>query len=164
MMNMKKDTLTDRGSTWFLRGAILAIGLAVLALCSFALVPTLVTSHTPAEYRFLLLGMLLAAIPFYIGLYQGLKLLGYIDKNAAFSNASVQALKVVTYCALTISVVYLPCLPLFYRLTQQTDAPGLMVIGLGLAGAPAVVAVFAAVLQKLLRNAIDMKSENDLMV
>ena len=39
-----------------------------------------------------------------------------------------------------------------------------MILGLVVAGAPLVIAVFAAVLQRLLRNAIDMKSENDLTV
>ena len=42
--------------------------------------------------------------------------------------------------------------------------PGMIVIGLVLIFACLVIAVFAAVLQKLLRSAIDMKQEIDLTV
>lgn len=157
-----KKTYLEQGSTLFLRAAIIVIGLAVLALCAFALLPSLFRDN--GGYSLLLVGMNVAALPFFIGLYQGWRLLNYIDKNTAFSNASVDALKIVTYCALIISAVYIVCLPWIYRLAQQTDAPGLMVIGLGLVGGPLVVAVFAAVLQKLLRSAISLKSENDLTV
>ena len=44
------------------------------------------------------------------------------------------------------------------------DAPGVILIGLILIFASMVIAVFAAVLQKLLKEAIDIKSENDLIV
>jgi len=55
-------------------------------------------------------------------------------------------------------------LPLFYQIADEEDAPGVIVIGLIIPCVSFVVAVFAAVLQKLLRNAVDMKSENDLTV
>jgi hypothetical protein len=155
--------MNERGSTIFLRAVILAMGTAVLALCLLVLLPAL-PKEDDAGYRVLLVGMNIAAIPFFIGLYQGLKLLRLIDRGKAFSNASVRALKVIKYCALAISVIYVPCLPWIYQLAQEDDAPGLMVIGLGLVAAPMVVAVFAALLQKLLRSAIDMKAEHDLTV
>ncbi|MED4598856.1 DUF2975 domain-containing protein, partial [Bacillus subtilis] len=41
---------------------------------------------------------------------------------------------------------------------------GIIVIGLVIIFASMVIAVFAAVLQKLLKEAIDIKSENDLTV
>jgi hypothetical protein len=46
----------------------------------------------------------------------------------------------------------------------KSGAPGGIVIGLVIIFASIVIAVFAAVLQKLLRNAIDIKSENDLTI
>jgi len=48
-------------------------------------------------------------------------------------------------------------------LTKADDAPGIL-IGLVVMFASLVVAVFAAVLQRLLQDAIDMKEENDLIV
>ncbi|MNN82325.1 hypothetical protein D3C81_1992480 [compost metagenome] len=105
-----------------------------------------------------------SAIPFYFALYQAFKLLGYIDKNKAFSELSVQVLKNIKYCAIIISSLYVLGLPLFYLMAEKDDAPGIIVIGLVIIFASMVIAVFAAVLQKLLKEAIELKLENDLTV
>jgi hypothetical protein len=55
-------------------------------------------------------------------------------------------------------------LPFVYLVADLDDAPGLMIIGMVPIFASLVIAVFAAVLQKLLQEAIDIKSENDLIV
>ena len=55
-------------------------------------------------------------------------------------------------------------LPFVYIIAEWDDAPGLILIGLVIIGASMVIAVFAAVLQRLLQEAIDIKSENDLTV
>jgi hypothetical protein len=47
---------------------------------------------------------------------------------------------------------------------ERDDAPGIILIGLVIIFASMVIGVFAAVLQKLLTNAIEIKSENDLTV
>ena len=49
-------------------------------------------------------------------------------------------------------------------IAQWDDAPGLALIDLVIIGASMVIAVFAAVLQRLLQEAIDIKTENDLTV
>ena len=49
-------------------------------------------------------------------------------------------------------------------MAEIDDAPGIIVIGLVIIFASMVIAVFAAVLQRLLQEAIDIKSENDLTV
>ncbi len=85
----------------------------------------------------------LTAIPFYFALYQAYKLLNYIDKNEAFSELSVRALKNIKYSAITISVLYVISLPLFYIVAEIDDAPGIIVIGLILIFASMVIAVFA---------------------
>lgn len=158
-----------RGSTLFLKTAVIFVGVAVLALCIFALPPT--WAAVPQEYpsiSYALYGVLavlyLTAVPFIIALYQTLQLLNYIDKNKAFSELSVTALKRITYCAFIVSGVYVLSLPLFYVWAEQDDAPGLIVIAMLFTAAPLVAGVFAAVLRRLLREAIDMKSENDLTV
>lgn len=147
----------------------MAMGAMVLALCLFAL-PT-IWKAVPVEYPNdthvfygILIAMYTAAIPFFIGLYQTMKLLHYIDKNKVFSEMSVRALKRIAYCGVTISVVYASVMPFFYIWTQREDAPGLMVIGMFLTATPLIIAVFTAVLQRLLREAIAIKSENDLTV
>ena len=108
--------------------------------------------------------MYVSAIPFFVALYQAFKLLSYIDKNKAFSELSVKALKNIKYCAITISGLYVAVIPFFYIIAEVDDAPGLILIGMVFIFASFVIAVFAAVLQRLLQDAIDIKSENDLIV
>lgn len=153
----------NRSSTLFLRLAVFVLGAVVLALCIFAL-PAGIMSDNTGMYRPILLGLYIPAIPFYIALYQALKLLDYIDKNNAFSGLSVQALKKIKYCAIIISALFAAGMPYIYVVADRDDAPGVIVIGLVIIGASLVIAVFSAVLQKLLQNAIDIKSENDLTV
>ncbi|WP_339825877.1 DUF2975 domain-containing protein [Paenibacillus sp. FSL R7-0163] len=159
----------ERGSTLFLRAAVILIGIPVLALCIFV-VPEIASFAAELYPDYSLLKYLLAidlyasAIPFYFALYQAFKLLGYIDKNNAFSEMSVQVLKKIKYCAIIISGLYVVGMPLFYLMAEKDDAPGIIVIGLIIIFASMVIAVFAAVLQKLLKEAIDIKSENDLTV
>jgi hypothetical protein len=153
----------EKGSTYFLRAALVAIVLTVVALLIFILSPALATEDD-ATYRLILIAIYLSVIPFFKALWQANKLLDFIDKNTAFSDLSVQALAIIKRCAITISGLYLISLPAFYAVAQAEDAPGVMMIGLIITGAALVVAVFAAVLQKLLKNVIDLKHENDLTV
>ncbi|WP_262481798.1 DUF2975 domain-containing protein [Bacillus sp. CH30_1T] len=157
---MKRETL-------FLKIAVFLIGTPVLALCVFGL-PWLAKDAAGSELAYLIYGILVvmyvSAIPFFVALYQAIRLLSYIDKNNAFSELSVKSLKNIKYCATTISIVYVAGMPLFYLMGEKDDAPGVILIGMMFVFAPLVIAVFAAVLQKLLKNAIDIKSENDLTV
>lgn len=152
-----------KGSTLFLKGVIFLIGTAVLAFYLIA-VPRVIGSFDLGGYDPLLLGMYLPAIPFFIALYQSLLLLKYIDKNNAFSELSVKALKKIKYCAFTISVLYLAGMPYIFYIADKDDAPGVVAIGLVIIFSSGVIATFASLLQKLLKNAIDIKSENDLTV
>ncbi|QHF57874.1 membrane protein [Bacillus subtilis] len=145
------------------------IGIPILALCIF-LVPKIANYSAElfpniAYIKYLVfIYLYVTAIPFYFALYQAFKLLSYIDKNKAFSGLSVRALKNIKYCAVTISIFYAAGMPVFYLIAEIDDAPGIIVIGLVIIFASMVIAVFAAVLQKLLKEAIDIKSENDLTV
>lgn len=156
-------------STLFLKIAVILIGIPILALCIF-MVPELGKIAAELLPKFAIIKYLVfivfyaSAIPFYIALYQAFKLLRYIDKNEAFSQISVTALKKIKYCAITISSLHVLVLPLFYLFAEIDDAPGVIFVGLVVPFASLVIAVFAAVLQKLLQEAIDIKSENDLTV
>ncbi|MBD0378598.1 DUF2975 domain-containing protein [Paenibacillus sedimenti] len=156
-----------RGTTLFLKIAVFLIGTPVLALCIFGL-PWLAKNPINPDYDHILypvlIGMFVSAIPFYIALYQAFRLLSYIDKNKAFSQISVKALKIIKYCAITISTLYVVMMPFVYLVAEKDDAPGLIIIGMVPIFASMVIAVFAAVLQRLLQEAIDIKSENDLTV
>ncbi|MEX3745576.1 MULTISPECIES: DUF2975 domain-containing protein [Lysinibacillus] len=159
---MKRETL-------FLKMAVFLIGIPVLALCIFWLpwFANEAAEHYP-KLAYLqyptLIGVYVTAIMFFVALYMALRLLSYIDKNEAFSDLSVRALKNIKYCAIIISGMYVIGMPVFYLMADLDDAPGIIVIGMVIIFASFVIAVFAAVLQKLLKNAIDIKSENDLTV
>jgi hypothetical protein len=106
----------------------------------------------------------LSSIPFFVSLFQAIKLLGYIDKNKIFSHASVKAVRNIKYCALAI--IGLLILAIFYIrvMAQGDDAAGPTMMGLVGIFTSAVIATAAGVFQKLLQNAVDIKSENDLTV
>ena len=146
-------------NTLFLKLAVILIGIPVLALCIFWLPGFANYLHYP-----ILIGVYASAISFFFALYQALKLLCYIDKNKAFSELSVNALKYIKYCAITISTIYAVLAPFLFPIADADDAPGLVGIPLIIILASAVIAVFAAVLQRLLQDAIDIKLDNDLTV
>src|SRR3990167_2305576 len=146
-----------QGSTLFLKAVIYLIGLAVLALC--VIIGGVSISGNAGMFLPVMLVMLITAIPFFFALYQGLLLLGYIDKNTAFSDLSVKAIKNIKYCAFTISVLYAAGMPYIIYVADKDDAPGAVVIGLVFIFAPMITSVFAAVLERLLQNSIDIRSE-----
>jgi len=158
-----------RGTTLFLKVAVILIGIPVLALCIFVVpeianyIAELYPNHTYLKYL-IFIDLYAAAIPFYFALYQAFKLLSYIDMNKAFSELSVRALKNIKYYAVIISSLFVVGMPLFYLLAEKDDAPGIIVIGMVIIFASMVIAFFAGVLQKLLQEAIDIKSENELTV
>ncbi len=152
-----------------MRGVIIIIGLGVLALCIFG-IPVMIreTFRYLHEFSYLkyptLIDLYATAVIFFFALYQGILLLNYIDKNTAFSELSIKALKKIKYSATAMSGLYLLNMPTIFFLADKDDAPGAIIFGFALACTPLIVAVFSAVLQKLVQNAIDIKPENDLTV
>ncbi len=159
---MKRETI-------FLKLAVIVLSLPILAACIF-LLPFLWREAVESggwianSMRPIIGGMYVAAIPFFVALSQSFVLLGLIDRNEAFSYRSVKALRVIKYCALTITAIYMATLPFFYWFAERDDSPGFLVIGFVFVFAAFVIAVFAELLQKLLKRAIDMKQEIDLTV
>lgn len=161
-----------RGSTIFLKLAVILMGIPVLAMCIF-LLPQIAGEANEAiekgsELAYVVYGLLIvmyiSVIPFYFALYQSFNLLSYIDRSQAFSDLSVRALKKIKTCAIIISSLYVLALPFVFIMAEVDDAPGLAVVGMVPIFASLVIAVFAAVLQRLLKEAIDIKEENDLIV
>ncbi|NIK66982.1 DUF2975 domain-containing protein [Paenibacillus sp. BK720] len=159
----------NRGTTLFLKMAVILIAIPVLAVCLF-LVPWIGNfageSYPDIAYmKFLVfIDMYAAAIPFYFALYQAYKLLGYLDKKHAFSDLSVRALTKIKYCAVTISALYLLGMPLYYLMAKRVDPPSFLPMASTIIFASIVIAVFSSVLQRLLQEAIRIKSENDLTI
>ncbi|TQS70528.1 DUF2975 domain-containing protein [Ornithinibacillus gellani] len=158
-----------RGSTLFLKITVFLMAAPILVLC--VLLSIWLVQEMPkyfpelVPFRYLaLIGIYLSAIAYFIALFQAYKLLNYIDSNKAFADTSITALKNIKYCAITISGIYVIGLPFIYQVADLDDAPGLMVIGLVIIFASLVIAVFAAVLQRLLQEVIHIKTENEFTV
>ncbi|MEK7584944.1 MAG: DUF2975 domain-containing protein [Patescibacteria group bacterium] len=153
-----------RRSTNFLRFIIFILGAGVLALGLFAL-PS-VWRGGSAEFPeasqallLIILGLYATAIPFFIALWQALKLLRYLDQGTAFSTLSAEALNKIKRCAVVIAVLYVGGVPLLFPIAETDDAPGLVVIGMAIALAPITVAVFTTILERLLQTTLDQKSK-----
>lgn len=153
-----------QGSTFILRSAVILLGLIILSICVFGIFPLISSGEITGPYLPILVGLYIPAIPYFIALYHAMKLLDYIDKNIAFSNKSIHELKRIKFCAVIISIIFAAGLPYIYYVAQIDDAPGVFAIGLIIAFASATIATAAGVLQKLVQNAVDIKSENDLTV
>ncbi|AUD13180.1 DUF2975 domain-containing protein [Planococcus sp. MB-3u-03] len=110
------------------------------------------------QYPFLISAYIFFA-PILVTFYQTFKLLGYIDRGEAFSDSALKALTIIKYCALAI-ILFIVLGELATILFIDDD------ITLGVIGtlASAVVAVFADLLRRLLKDAIAMKSSNNLIV
>lgn len=160
-----KDTRMKLGSTMFLRAVVLLIGAVVLGICLLGLPPAIAKElDGDFDYGPIFLGLYVTAIPYFYALYQTLKLLQYIDTNKAFSDLSVRALRVIKYCGVIIAGLFALGAPYVFHVADQDDAPGVFALCLVFIAASISVSVIAAVLQRLLHDAIAMKEENDLTV
>ena len=155
-----------RGATIFLRVVISLIAMAAFAVCIFPL-PRMVTQEaakTPDTawlvYLFLV-GAYIMAVLFFVALYQAFKLLTYIDRNKAFSELSVRALRHIKHSAISISLLMVAGIAAVMVLSAGTgeDIAGIVAMGLLLTFASSVVATVAAVLQRQVQKAIDLKKQ-----
>jgi hypothetical protein len=158
-----------RSSTVFLQVVIVLIGLGALALMLWE--PHLEGRNakaTPFQIYFndpFLAYAYLASVAFFVALYQAFKLLGYIGQNNVFSLHSVKALRTIKYCALLL-VAFIAGAEayLFIVMRGKDDIAGGVMMGLVLMFLSVIIATAAAVMERLLQSAVDMKSENDLTV
>jgi Protein of unknown function (DUF2975) len=158
-----------RSSTIFLQIVIVLIGIGALALMLWE--PHLEgrNAHaTPFEIYFkdpFLAYAYAASIAFFVALYQAFKLLGYIGANEVFSQRSVKALRTIKYCAMTLVAFIVGAEAyLFIFVRGKDDIAGGVVIGLLMVFVSVVAATAAAVFERLLQSAVEIKSENDLTV
>ena len=105
----------------------------------------------------------LASIPFFIALYQAFKVLGYIGRNKTFSQATVTALRTIKYCAIAI-IGFVAVSVIFIMFADKDDRPAGVFMRILIAFPSIVIATAAAMFERILQNAVDIKSENDLTV
>jgi hypothetical protein len=157
-----------RASIIFLQAAVVLIGLVALAiLIRFPLTEGRAANLDLVSIYldpFILYGYA-ASIAFFVALYKAFRLLGYIGQNKVFSSNSVKALKSIKYCAIVLSILIVMA-GLYIRIfhDKEDDPAGFLAICIATTFVSIVVATAAAIFEKILQNAIDMKSENDLTI
>ena len=166
MANVKTPP-TKRSSAAFLQTVIVLIGIGALALMLWE--PHLEgrNAHaTPFEIYFkdpFLAYAYVASVPFFVALYQAFRVLGYAGQNKVFSQPAVKALRTIKYCALTI-IGFVAVSVTFMIFDDRDDRPAGVFMRILITFPSIVVATAAAMFERILQNAVDMKSENDLTV
>ena len=158
-----------RGSTIFLQAVILLLGVGVFALLLWE--PNLEGRNVNAtlfEIYFkdpFLAYIYLAFVPFFVGIYQAFKMLGYARRDEVFSPRAVLALRTIKYCAIAVAIFIVGAEVYIFIFVRGTDdVAGGVMMGAFIILVSAIIATAAAVFERILQNAVDIKSENDLTV
>jgi uncharacterized paraquat-inducible protein A len=166
---MNQAPSPKRSSTIFLQVVIVVIGISALALMLWE--PHLEGRNAHAtlfEIYFkdpFLAYAYLASIAFFVALFQAFTLLRYIGQNEVFSRKSVRALRTIKHCAMVlVAMIGAAVAYLFIAVRGKDDIAGGVAIGLFMIFISVVIGTAAAVFERLLQTAVDMKSENDLTV
>jgi hypothetical protein len=156
-----------QGSTLFLKLVIALIGIVTLA----GLIWFPQTEGRAANLDLvsiykdpLIIYGFIASIPFFVALYHGFKLLSYVDQNKVFSQSAVNAVRNIKYCAIMLSGFIVLGIAYIRFFAHGEDAAGPTALGIFTTFACIVMATAAALFERLLHNAVDLQSENDLTV
>lgn len=155
------------GATLFLRAVLVLIGIGALA---FLVVEPHFEGRNAHATLFaiyfkdpFLAYLYVASIPFFVGLYQAFKVLGYAGRNKEFLPSAVRSVRTIKYCAIAL-IGFVAGAEVFIMFGNSDDRAGGVFMGVLILFASLVVATAMTVLERALQNAVDMKSENDLTV
>ena len=166
MAHVKAPTL-KRCSAAFLQAVVVLIGLGALAFLLWVPQVEGANAHaTQFEIYFkdpFIAYVYVGSLPFFVALYQAFKLLGYTGRNQVFSHAAVKALRTIKWCAVAI-IGFVAGGEVFIMLHESDDRAGGVMMGVFIAFASIVMATAAATFERILQNAVDLKSENELTV
>jgi hypothetical protein len=157
-----------RSSILFLRAVILLVGVAVLVGMLWE--PQLEGRNVNADLATIyfrdpfLAYAYIGSLPFFFGLYQGFKLLGYVGQGLAFSPAASRAMRYIKYCALATIGFIVGAEAYIILGVSDEDRAGAVAMGMYTSFVCLVTATGAAVLERVLQNGVDLKSEHDLTV
>ena len=154
--------MMKRGSTIFLQVVIALLGVGVLAgLLWEPQVEGRNVHATQFEIYFkdpFLAYIYLAFVPFFVGLYQAFKLLGYARRNEIFSQQSVRALRTIKYCAMTTALFIVGAEAYIFIFVGGTDdVAGGVMMGAFIIFVSAITATAAAVSERILQRAVERK-------
>jgi Protein of unknown function (DUF2975) len=156
-----------RSSTIFLQVVIVFIGIGALALMLWEPHIEGRNAHATLFQIYFndpfLAYAYIASIPFFMALYQAFKVLGYVRQNKIFSQATVNSLRTIKYCAMAI-IGFVAVSVVFIVFGDKDDRPPGVFMRILITFPTIVIATAAAMFERILQNAVDIKSENDLTV
>ncbi len=155
-----------RGSTIFLQIVIALIGIGALAFMFWE--PHVEGANAHATlfqmyFNSFVVYAFVGSTPFFAGLYHAFKVLGYIRQNKTFSQATVNSLRIIKYCALAL-IGFVAASIIFMIGGDREDRPAGLFMRILVTFPSIIVATVAAISERILQNAVDIKSENDLTV
>lgn len=159
----------NRSLAIFLQGVIVTLGISVFALMLWE--PNLEGRNAHATLfqiyfndPFLAYGYV-ASVPFFVALYQACKLLGYAGQSKTFSQAAVKSLRTIKYCAFMTAAAIVAADAYIKTAARGNDDPaGAIMLGIVATFTFIVIGTTAAIVERVLQNAVDLKSKNDLTV
>jgi len=99
----------------------------------------------------------IASIPFFMALYQAVKVLGYYGQNKVFSQSAIKALRTIKYCAISI-IGFTAVGEIFIMLGKSDDRAGGVFMGILITFGSAVIAAAAAMFERILQKAVEKNS------
>lgn len=166
-MQPLKSVPLRKSSIIFLQVVIVLIGIGALALLLWEPHVEGRNAHaTLFEMYFkdpFLAFVYIGSVPFFVALYKAFRVLGYAAQNKIFTQAAVKDLRTIKYCAITI-IGFVVVEEIFIMLGNSDDRAGGVFMGILITFGSIVIAAAAAVFERIVQNAVDIKSENDLTV
>src|SRR2546421_5781097 len=153
MANVKSPPL-KRSSTAFLQTVIVLIGVGALAFLVWEPHVEGVNSHATLFDKYLNLFVAyayIASIPFFVGLYQAFKVLGYARQNKIFTQEAVNALWIIKFCAMAI-IGFVAVSVIFMIGGDRDDRPGGVFMRMLVTFPSIIVATAAAIFERILKN------------
>jgi hypothetical protein len=153
-------------STIFLQVVIVLIGIGALAFMLWE--PHVEGANVHATlfqtyFNSFVVYAFIGSTPFFTALYHAFKVLGHVRQNKTFSQATVNSLRIIKYCALAL-IGFVAVSVIFMIGGDREDRPAGLFMRILVTFPSIIVATAAAISERILQNAVDIKSENDLTV
>ena len=152
---MKRSTIA------ILQTVVILIGIAAVALLLWE--PQLEGRNAHASWYQIyfndpfLAFVYLASTPFFVALYQGVKVLGYADRQSEFQQDGARALRTIRSCAIA-TLVFVVAGELIIMFNDSDDRAGGVFMGLLVATGSVLIALAATRFERMWRNAAVTRS------
>lgn len=146
--------------TAFLQSVVVLIGMGAVAFLLWEPRVEGVNAHATLfqmYFNSFVVYAFIGSTPFFVALHHAIKVLGYVRQNKTFSQATVNSLRIIKYCALAlIGIVAVSAV--FMIGGDREDRPAGLFMRILVTFPSIIVATAAAMFERILQNAVDIKS------